>query len=521
MPSRYEPAGGLVSKALFYIATVVVPFLVGCATVMVERFVFGRISGAALRPVLAGLLKSHLDAIAPSFDPAFYIRQFADETRHADVERAPLLHYVIIGWRSRRSPMPRFDPMFFRRNNPGLSEWTDPFLQWVMDSRAQAAPINEVDGRIDCFPWRAGNEGVLSIHHARGGGSSRFLRLYEQDISASGRNVLRLRAIPQSPSLGAVEDWGAESGAAAPTIVFDLARERTLLADFARRRRVSRLVVNHVIDWPVAMQAWVKELGAALNCPYDVILHDYFALCPRVDMITGSLRFCNAAPPSVCVGCVAAHGSDVKAVDLYTWRRDFLEFLSGADRVIAPSEDLALRMQPYLLSKRISVWAPEDDAALPRERMPQLKADEPLRVVILGALNVPKGARVVRSLGLQAAAMKAPLTLRVIGPSPEANLLRKAGVAVTGEFRTEDISRLIAEAAPHVVFLPAIWPETWSFVLTSALKLSLPVVAFDLGAPAERLRRLERGQLLPLELATRPGDLLAAFLELREGWIVR
>jgi glycosyltransferase involved in cell wall biosynthesis len=498
-----------------------VPFFVGCATVTVERIVFGRMSGAALRPALASLLKAHLDAVAPRFDPAFYLRQFADKARRAEVARAPLLHYVLVGWRSRRSPMPRFDPMYFRRSNPGLSEWTDPFLQWVMDSRARAAPVNEVDERRDCFPWRTGNEGVLTIHHARGGGSSRFLRLYEQAISVSGRNVLRLRAIPQSPSLGAVEDWGAENGAAAPTLVFDLAIERALLADFARRRGVSRLVVNHVIDWPVAMQAWIRELSAALSCPYDVILHDYFALCPRVDMVTGSLSFCNASPPSVCAGCITAHDSDVKAVAPYTWRRDFLEFLSGADKVLAPSEDLALRMQPYLPSKRISVWLPEDDAALPRERMPKLKAGEPLRVVILGALNVPKGARVVRSLGLQAASMKAPLMLSVIGPSPEAYLLRKAGVTVTGEFRTEDLGRLVADAAPHVVFLPAIWPETWSFVLTSALKFSLPVVAFDIGAPAERLRRLERGQLLPLELATRPRDLLAAFLELRERWIVR
>ena len=235
--------------------------------------------------------------------------------------------------------------------------------------------------------------------------------------------------------------------------------------------------MNHIIDWPVAMQAWVQELSVALGCPYDVILHDYFALCPRIDMITGSLRFCDAAPPTVCVGCIAAHGSDVKAVDPHTWRRDFLEFLGGADKVVAPSEDLALRMQPHLPSKPIGVWQPEDDATLPPERMPQLKADEPLRVIILGALNIPKGARVVRSLGLQAASEGAPLTVRVIGPSPETDLLRRAGVEVTGTFRTADLGKLIAEAAPHVVFLPAIWPETWSFVLTSALNLSLPVVA--------------------------------------------
>lgn len=35
--------------------------------------------------------------------------------------------------------------------------------------------------------------------------------------------------------------------------------------------------------------------------------------------------------------------------------------------------------------------------------------------------------------------------------------------------------------------MPSIWPETYSFVLSEAMALGLPIVAFDLGAQAERL----------------------------------
>lgn len=521
MPSRYEPAGGHFAKALHKVSAILGPFLVDCATVVVERTVFGGVLGAIVRPTLAWAFKSHLAAIEPRFDAAFYARQFADETRRGSVGRAPLLHYVLIGWRSRRSPMPGFDPSFFRRRNPHLSKGVDPFLHYVKESQGRKTPGNESEEATGHRHWSAGQESVLSIHHARGGGSSRFLRLYEHEISLSGRNVLRLRAVPESPTLGAVEDWSTASGTVAPTVVFDLADGRLQLEHFARRRLVSRLLVNHVVDRPPAMQAWIRELAAALECPYDVVLHDYFALCPRIDLIDGLLRFCGAPPAGICAGCIAAHGSDVKAVDPLTWRRNFLEFLSAADRVIVPSEDLALRMQPHLPSKRIVVWPPEDDGGLPPEQVPRLRIDEPLRIVTLGALNVPKGARVVRSLALQAASVNAPLKVSVIGSSPEVNLLRLARVEVTGAYRPEDLGRLIAAAAPHAVFLPAIWPETWSFVLTSALQRSLPVIAFDIGAPADRLRRLGRGRLLPLDLAVRPHDLLEAFMELRERWIVR
>jgi glycosyltransferase involved in cell wall biosynthesis len=141
-----------------------------------------------------------------------------------------------------------------------------------------------------------------------------------------------------------------------------------------------------------------------------------------------------------------------------------------------------------------------------------------LKIVILGGLNVPKGLHVVASLARTARLKGAPLRFTLIGPASAPGLLTEAGVKVVGSFASDDVDRLIDEAAPHAVFLPAIWPETWSFVLTTALRRGLPVVAFDIGAPAERLRRQARGRLLDAELAGRPDALLAAFLELRSLW---
>jgi hypothetical protein len=51
-----------------------------------------------------------------------------------------------------------------------------------------------------------------------------------------------------------------------------------------------------------------------------------------------------------------------------------------------------------------------------------------------------------------------------------------------------------------VGFLPALWPETWSYTLSQMWQAGLSVVAFDLGAQAERIRATRRGRLLPLGL---------------------
>ncbi len=264
------------------------------------------------------------------------------------------------------------------------------------------------------------------------------------------------------------------------------------------------------------MMAWVRDLGVRLDVPYDVVLHDYFMLCPRIDLVTGSGSFCNVAPPETCAECVTADGAEAREFDPLTWRRDHLAFLAGAARVVAPSDDLAMRMEPYL-PKRITVWEPEAEARLPPERTPRVAATEPLRIVTLGALNVSKGLHVVQALVHAVEQADAPLLLSVLG-RPQALPPR---VTVSGTYLSRDLGRLLADAAPHAVLLPAIWPETWSFVLTAALEHGLPVIAFDIGAPAARLRRLGRGHVLPRELSTDPGKLLAALLELRDRWMVR
>lgn len=238
-------------------------------------------------------------------------------------------------------------------------------------------------------------------------------------------------------------------------------------------------------------------------------------------MVTGASEFCNAAPPEACAPCTASHGSDVKGLDSSSWRRDFLAFLKGAGRLVVPSADLGARLQVHLPSKSIEIWRPESDDGLPVERKPRLAADEPLRVLSIGALSIPKGANVLAALARQAGLKGDLLSFKLIGAGADAKFLEQAGVQTTGFYRSGDLDRLIDEAAPHIVFLPSIWPETWSFVLTSALRHGLPIVAFDIGAPAERLRALGRGHLLPLELAHLPADLLEAFRHLRAHWVVR
>jgi glycosyltransferase involved in cell wall biosynthesis len=134
-------------------------------------------------------------------------------------------------------------------------------------------------------------------------------------------------------------------------------------------------------------------------------------------------------------------------------------------------------------------------------------------------LNVPKGLNVVVAVARAAREVGAPVAFSVLGPASDPAALERQNVVVTGSYLPEQLDDLIEKSAPHVVFLPAIWPETWSFVLTAALRRGLLVIAFDIGAPAERLRALSRGRVLAPDLAEHPEELLAMFLEMRKRFV--
>jgi glycosyltransferase involved in cell wall biosynthesis len=79
-------------------------------------------------------------------------------------------------------------------------------------------------------------------------------------------------------------------------------------------------------------------------------------------------------------------------------------------------------------------------------------------------------------------------------------LLETKRVFITGRFQSSEAVELIRMQDADAAFVPSIWPETWCLSLGDIWRAGLRAVAFDIGAPAERIRRTGRGFVLPLGL---------------------
>jgi glycosyltransferase involved in cell wall biosynthesis len=66
---------------------------------------------------------------------------------------------------------------------------------------------------------------------------------------------------------------------------------------------------------------------------------------------------------------------------------------------------------------------------------------------------------------------------------------------VTGRYERDNLVELVEAHHVNMALFPSICPETFSYVVEELMRLELPIVAFELGAPAERLRGYARARL--------------------------
>ncbi len=241
---------------------------------------------------------------------------------------------------------------------------------------------------------------------------------------------------------------------------------------------VTRAHIHHLISMDIDARALLHRLGV----PFDVTVHDYFAICPQVNLLPllqGS--YCGEPDISACNACIANRPSN-GARDIVSWRMSQAWQFLEAERVFCASEDVRKRLSRYGLDRQ-AIVAPHEPVVGPWKLSPRALARGPLRVAAIGVLAYHKGA--VSVLSVASVCNPARLSIHVIGRPERA--LPPAAVTFTGAYREGELPALIASMKPHVLWLPAQWPETYSYTLSAAIDSGLPIVASNIGALRERL----------------------------------
>lgn len=232
-------------------------------------------------------------------------------------------------------------------------------------------------------------------------------------------------------------------------------------------------------------------------------LHDFSPFCPRPHLLEHPvLRFCHYSRDMDRCGFCLRQDWPVDG-DWQAGRRELAaELLAAAEALVFPSDFLRRTYRdlfPTLDPGRQHVIEP---AAAWEPVPPRPSPAVPIRhVALVGGVQVHKGALAFEEL-VRRLADRADLHWSAYGGGDAAileRLRRLPGMEVRGYYRSGSLPTLLRRDQVDLALLLSIVPETYSLVLTECQAAGVPVLAFDLGAPGDRLRAEGGGLLVPLD----------------------
>jgi glycosyltransferase involved in cell wall biosynthesis len=254
-------------------------------------------------------------------------------------------------------------------------------------------------------------------------------------------------------------------------------------------------------------------------------LHDFAAFCPRPHLLElPARRFCDYCRDlercGLCLSRSWPRPPQGYGAFQAARREDAAALLAEADALVFASGFLRRAHRdlfPGLPLERSRVIAPAMDAC-PVPLRPRRQPGPLRHVAYAGSVQPHKGgqvfAEVVERLGTEGG-----LRWSVYGGG-DADLLallrRLPAVRVRGYHRGGTLPARLVRDRVDLVLVPSIWPEAYNLVLSECRLAGVPVLAFDHGAIADRVRAEAGGRLVPLQ-AGAEGIAAALRTMLREG----
>jgi GT2 family glycosyltransferase len=388
-----------------------------------------------------------------------------------------------------------------RARNSRIIEQLHPGHDALIADFMTRDPLAEPRRRIDLLRWRERGRkwrrAVVLITHDDGGGVEQRLRHAAGTHTRAGCRPIVLRPATTARGEPAIVVRDGVSGDL-PNLVYAMPRELPALVRLLRAAKSETIEAHHLADYPAAVYDLITRLGI----PYDVYVHDYAWFCPRVSLVAAHGRYCGEPDLRGCQACIADNGHFLREdIAVATLRDRSAAFLGAARQVIVPSDDAGTRMRRHFRGLTTTTVPHDDDASIRPLAVPPAAVSGRQRVCVVGAIGVHKGYEVLLACARDAAERDLDLEFIVVGHTiDDARMLDTGRIFVTGRFEPHEAPALIARQGARLAFLPSIWPETWCLALDDVWHAGLAAVAFDFGAPAERIKRTDRGFLLPLGL---------------------
>jgi glycosyltransferase involved in cell wall biosynthesis len=335
----------------------------------------------------------------------------------------------------------------------------------------------------------------IVFDHNMGGGANQYRRARIAERAEAGDAVLLC-----TYNLPVLEYRLHVHTAGAAEQVFRISSFLVLEPLFEELDEVHAFVNSPVsFEDPLMLAEWLARMRMQhARSRLVVTTHDFFAVCPSFVLVDAKGRHCAVPAASECAACLRDHSASYVSLspptEIGAWRASWGRCLAAADEVRCFSEasrKLLLKGYPMLDPARLTL-VPHKVDFMPA-RAPRLDPSAPLGIGVVGEISAQKGAHIVTEIASLLEHEGGEGRIVVIGALDAA--CASPRLKATGPYRRGDLVDLIEANGVNMFLFPSIWPETFSYVVAELMAMHVPIVAFDLGAPAERLRQYAHGRV--------------------------
>lgn len=260
---------------------------------------------------------------------------------------------------------------------------------------------------------------------------------------------------------------------------------------------IELLHIRHIVWHSLALPAIAKQLGI----PVIFSLHDFYTICPTVNLLDETQTYCGGHCTSGKGDCSATIWSEMPPLKhnfISTWQQMMLETLGSVDAFVTTSrsaKEQLCAIYPVLKRANFPVIPHGRDFAHMKQGMTLpgqiLRPSQPLRILFPGNISIHKGAKIIAAL--EQMNVEQRLEIHFLGTTDP--ILKSVGHH-HGAYKREQFFELIQKIRPHYVGIFSIWPETYCHTLTESWASGVPVIALDQGAVGERIREHSGGWLI-------------------------
>ena len=268
---------------------------------------------------------------------------------------------------------------------------------------------------------------------------------------------------------------------------------KEMLENIVSALNISEIHVHHMINHYFDIADVVKKHNINLT----ISLHDFYSICPTINMLMNGEKYCGDLKKKDCSNCLKL-ALNINNSILDDWHKDWERLFKYSNNIIVPSEDTKNRILKIYKNLNINVIGHGIDLERNYNKNNKKRLNKKtFNVAYVGVLANHKGLFEYKKIVNDSSNRN--IRFHLFGTCEDKKMRKNtSNYFYHGKYDRKDIVKLLNENDIDLVCMFSTTPETFSYTVSEVIAAGIPILSYDIGAGAERIKNNCLGWTIPI-----------------------